>query len=130
MTNLETLVSVLLDFGPRHDLFDRDSVASIDKENPESGDVVLEFGDIGIVLMDDGSYSVGATVIIPGVRYRRDGSGEPDDCDYVELGQAETLEGAVKLALSKLIEDRFSNRLADERMAQDYEDSLEVEESL
>ena len=36
---------------------------------------------------DDGKFMIGREVLVPGVRYYRDGSGEPDSSDFVDVAE-------------------------------------------
>lgn len=58
------------------------------------GDVTLTVAGYTVYLADSeigagpdaGKYIIGREVLVPGVRYRRDGSGEPDSVDFVDVG--------------------------------------------
>ena len=64
--------------------------------------------------------------VIHGVRYYKDGSGEPDDYDYKEIGVDLELMDAIKLAWATMIENAINivleNAQEEEDFHKDYEE--------
>jgi hypothetical protein len=48
-------------------------------------------------------------VSVPGVRYRRDGSGEPDDVDVIDIGSPTNMEEAVVLAITEYVGQKLND---------------------
>jgi hypothetical protein len=56
-----------------------------------------EFGQITLTAPDENErcWVVGEVTIVPGIRYRKDGSGEPDSADWEEISRHVTLRAAL-----------------------------------
>ena len=120
--DLERSNAFLAEFLPKHKPF------TLDSEDP--GQVLksesLEFQIYHGPDIQD-KFGLQVWVCYPGVRYRRDGSGEPDDWDLKDLSDHDSLAFALNELVIHVLKEKLSNWW-ENRMLDEYSQKCEERE--